>query len=211
MSSGRLETLVFFVIIILMGVLAYGRNLTWQDEISLWQDSFRKSPNKVRPANNLAKGLLEEGRCQEAVGILRTAIEKDPYYAEPYYNLGLCYVRAGRYDEALKSFKEVVRIMDVLLKGHYGEIPRLSLLIRSHGYMANIYALRGEYDMAIEHFREAIKYAPSNPDLHYNLGITLKKAGRYEEAIREFERVLELKPDDKGARWNLTVLRGLIR
>ncbi len=207
-ASGRLEIALFAVIIFIMGTLSYSRNMSWQDGVTLWKDTFGKSPGKVRPANNLARGLLERDRCQEAIVFLKMAIEKDPYYAEPHYNLGVCYTNYGRYDEALEEFREVVRIMGVLLKGHYGEIPRLTLLVASHGYMANIYATRGEYERAIEHFRRAMEYAPSSAALHYNLALTLKRAGRLDEAIEEFKKVLEIKPDDEAARWNLMMLEG---
>ncbi len=210
-TIGRLEIVFFAVIIIIMGTLSYGRNMNWQDGVTLWKDAFGKSPGKVRPANNLAEELLERNRCREAIVFLRMAIENDPYYAEPHYNLGVCYTGSGRLDEALEEFREVVRIMGILLEGHYGEIPRLSLLVASHGYMANIYSMRGEYGQAIEHFRKALTFSPQDATLHYNLALTLKRAGRLGEAIEEFEKVLELKPDDEGARWNLMMLEGVRR
>ncbi len=207
-NLNSLEVVIFFAVIFILGVLTYSRNMVWQDDLTLWSDAFRKAPGKVRTTNNLAKALIDENNCQDAIEFLKMAIEKDPHYAEPHYNLGLCYVRSGRYERALESFKKVVDIMEVLLRGHYGEPPSLELLASSHGYIANIYTLKGEYQKAVEHFKDALKYAPESVTLHYNLALTLKRAGRRNEAIEEFKRVLELNPGDQGARWNLLMLQG---
>ena len=211
MSLSRLEIAFLLALAIAAAYLSYERNLIWQTDITLWQDVIVKSPHKVRPANNLARELVEEGRCHEAIGYLRAAISKDPYYAEPHFNMGLCFVRTGQYAKALSAFNNVIKITDVLIKGHYGEMPDITMLVASHGYVANIYTTMGDYQRAIAHYRKALDYSPSNRVLLYNLGITLKKARRYPEAIEVFKKVLKLNPDDEGARWNLTLLESLVR
>jgi tetratricopeptide (TPR) repeat protein len=39
--------------------------------------------------------------------------------------------------------------------------------------------------------------------MHYNLGVSHIKGKEYERAIKEFEKVLELRPDDSAANYNL--------
>lgn len=43
-------------------------------------------------------------------------------------------------------------------------------------------------------------------DMHYNLGVILTKQNDYRTAIREFEKVVQLKPDDADAHYNLAIL-----
>ena len=43
-------------------------------------------------------------------------------------------------------------------------------------------------------------------DMHYNLGVILTKQNNFRAAIREYERVLELKPDDKDSHYNLAII-----
>jgi len=45
---------------------------------------------------------------------------------------------------------------------------------------------------AIDQFEIAVRLEPSNPDLHYNLGVTLAHAGRRQEAAAELEAVSRL-------------------
>jgi len=43
-------------------------------------------------------------------------------------------------------------------------------------------------------------------DMHYNLAVILTKQNNFRAAIREFEKVLEIKPDDKDTHYNLAII-----
>jgi len=43
-------------------------------------------------------------------------------------------------------------------------------------------------------------------DMHYNLAVILTKQNNFRAAIREYEKVLELKPDDKDSHYNLAII-----
>lgn len=43
-------------------------------------------------------------------------------------------------------------------------------------------------------------------DMHYNLGVILTRQNDFRTAIKEFERVVQLKPDDADAHYNLAIL-----
>ena len=45
-----------------------------------------------------------------------------------------------------------------------------------------------------------------NADVHYNLGVLLSKSKQYEQAATEFRKVIELRPDDAEAYYNLGVI-----
>ena len=44
-------------------------------------------------------------------------------------------------------------------------------------------------------------------EAHNNLGTTLLRQGQTEEAIRQFQEAIRLKPDDADARYNLEAIR----
>ncbi len=50
--------------------------------------------------------------------------------------------------------------------------------------------LRGEYEQALQLYRDALLDRPDAPELHFNVGDALFKRGEYDQALREFERVL---------------------
>ena len=50
------------------------------------------------------------------------------------------------------------------------------------------------------HNRKLVK---ETADMHYNLGVSFIKSQEYERAVKEFTQVIELKPDDAEAHYNL--------
>ena len=55
--------------------------------------------------------------------------------------------------------------------------------------------MKGELDAAIGYFREAVRYAPEAPDMHFNLGCALRAQNLSTEAILEFKKALRLRPN----------------
>jgi len=48
-------------------------------------------------------------------------------------------------------------------------------------------------------------------DMHYNLGVIFQQQTKWPEAIREYEKVLEVKPDDVHAHYNLALIYDTVR
>jgi chromosome segregation ATPase len=48
-------------------------------------------------------------------------------------------------------------------------------------------------------------------DTHYNLGVIFQKENRWEEAIREYEKVLETMPDDADTNFNLAIIYDTVK
>ena len=51
------------------------------------------------------------------------------------------------------------------------------------------------WDVAEEHFQEAVKADDKMAEAHYNLALSLDKLGRHGEATKHFKHALELAPD----------------
>lgn len=63
------------------------RNQVYRDEISLWQDTALKSPNKARVHNNLGHAYLLAHQHDAARSELTKALELDPKIYQARYNL----------------------------------------------------------------------------------------------------------------------------
>ena len=61
------------------------------------------------------------------------------------------------------------------------------------------YAKKGLHDKAIDSIKEWVRLEPTSLDANHQLGLALSAAGRNNEAIRFFEKVLKLQPEHKGA------------
>ena len=65
---------------------------------------------------------------------------------------------------------------------------------------------------ALPAFQKAAELMPDDAEAHYNLGVMLKNAGRFEEAVASYRRALKIRPDSADTHINLGIaLKGLGR
>ena len=102
--------LFLFGITFLLGVLSIERNKVWRTELTLWKDSYRKSPDKIRPLVNLARAYSIDGNNDDAIRYYKESISKSSGIFVPNYNLGELYFNEGRVEEAIASFKKALNI-----------------------------------------------------------------------------------------------------
>ncbi|HET8580843.1 MAG TPA: tetratricopeptide repeat protein, partial [Nitrospiraceae bacterium] len=55
---------------------------------------------------------------------------------------------------------------------------------------------QGHWDVAEGHFRKAIAADAKLVEAHYNLGLTLDKMGKHEDATASFKKAVEVAPPD---------------
>jgi type IV pilus assembly protein PilF len=103
---------------------------------------------------------------------------KERETAEIHYNLGLEALRAGRQQEALRE-------LDLSLETN-------ELLPEAHVARGLVYEFAfGKLPEAERDYRRALELKPDYSEAHNDLGQLLARAGRLEEAVREFDLALE--------------------
>jgi tetratricopeptide (TPR) repeat protein len=124
--------------------------------------------------------LYEEAqRCEKAEDFVRARAlyteivqraEKTQITCEALNRLGILAQQSGDFDNSLMFFQQVLQ-----LDPHYGE---------AYNNMANIYVLRGDIESAINSYRKAITYLPTDANVYLNLAsLFLRTEGRLHEAI----------------------------
>jgi tetratricopeptide (TPR) repeat protein len=110
-------------------------------------------------------------------------ISKD--YSKLYFSKGLALEKAGRFDEAEKSYRETIKVNN----SHVGAFNNLVgiLLRRNEDYEA-LKILQSASDTAINH-----------PVLRYTLGLVYSVLGKHDEALAHFDKTLEIAPSFKKA------------
>jgi tetratricopeptide (TPR) repeat protein len=113
--------------------------------------------------------------------------------SESYKLVGWAYSQQNRYDAAAANYGKALESngSDAELRSNYG-----FMLYRA-----------GRTQDGIQQVKEAIRQRPEDPASHNMLGTILSAEGQRDEAIKEFEKALELKPDYTMARNNLEKLR----
>lgn len=149
-------------------------------------------PERARFRHTLATILEDLGRKDEAIVQLRAAVERSPRLADARYGLGLLLQEKGRTDEALEHYR-------VALEAN----PDLNDL---YAPTATLYARKGDLAEAVRLYEEAARRRPT-PSVHFNMGLTLERMGRRDEARRQYEKALALDPGLEPARQRLGALR----
>ncbi len=86
------------------------------------------------------------------------------------------------YDQALAELEEAVKI-----NPSYAQ---------AHDLSGKIYAGRKDFQMAFEHFRLAVFNSPYNKDTRFNLALSYFDLGQYEGAVKQYEAIIQLWPED---------------
>ncbi|WP_147376941.1 LytR C-terminal domain-containing protein [Noviherbaspirillum saxi] len=125
-----------------------------------------------------------------ALKIVPTMQVKHSYEtADAHYRLGRYFHGAQRWEEARKSYQQVL----VLEPGH----------VKARNALAVLYAEHGDYEKAIPLLREQIQATPDAGHLFSNLGHTYYLNGEFELARISLEKAIALDPKNSRAWHNL--------
>jgi len=184
-------TIAFIGIFGLYAVGTITRNNVWQNNVSLWSDTVRKSPDSAQAHTSLGNAYASQGQWDKAIGEFQMALRLDPDSAEFHNNLGTAYASQGRLDMAVAEFQTALR-----LKPDWAEV---------HNNLGFAYKLQGRLDEAVAEFQTALRLKPdwAEAEVHTNLGTAYTSQGRLDRAVAEFQTALRLKPDYTKAHYNL--------
>ncbi len=141
---------------------AYGRALALQ-------------PAQLEARIFLANLLIDTGKVEEAVPLLREALKTNPNHAEAHWELGYAYRFAGMLQESVVECERA---------------RQLDPLVKANGSALNTYLYLGQYD----------KFLRSLPDLNDSAFVVFYRGfGEYyernwEQAAKDFDRAFMLDP-----------------
>jgi Tfp pilus assembly protein PilF len=170
---------------LVLSYAAYKRNGVWESNVSLWEDVVRKSPERARAHYNLSIIYMREGLTDKAIKHYRTTLRLNPDYPGQVNRLTIDDASRGFTDKAIE---------------HY-----MLYHAKAHNIYGNEYKAKGQIDMALKHYKIALKLRPDLADTHYNLGTAYTSKGVIEKAIEHFQTALSLKPYDPLIHNNLGV------
>lgn len=112
------------------------------------------------------------------------------------------------------SQQEIQPLLNLLNAGELKQIANLAPpLIKQYPntfLLHNILGIAldglGDFEGAIQSYRNALKLQPNLPDLHFNLGIVLSNLNRFEEAASSYRKAIALNPKFFEAYGNLGTL-----
>ena len=132
----------------------------------------------------LARLEYDEEHYAAAVEGFRRALALDPGYLKAYDNLGLALDALGRYDEAIQSSEEALRLNRA--RAAHSPWPALNLGL--------VLMRLDRLDEAETLFRESAREDPRFAPAAYQLGVVLEKRGRNAEAAAALGEAVRLDP-----------------
>lgn len=138
------------IFILFISLNAFGtikRNQVWQEEYTLWKDTFKKYPNLVRPHILVGVAYEKRGLFFEAMEEYKTAASINPKNPEAHDHMGTIYYKFGLMEKALEEYKIAIR-----LNPSFGE---------AHNNIGVVYHTMGMLEEAIEHYKAALKWRPA--------------------------------------------------
>jgi Flp pilus assembly protein TadD len=185
-------SVVLACIMVLFAFLTWQRNADWQSEVRIWSDIVAKSPNLARAHVNFGKGLVREGKFEEAENILRRAITLDPRDGNAYLNFAIVLDYQNHLDQALLY-------SDKALEAGNANPAKI------HQVKGLAYSKQGNLHSAILEMEKALRFEPDSAKIHVNLGIVYGRSGNRSKAEEHFRKASSLDPDNGFALQNLGI------
>jgi superkiller protein 3 len=136
------------------------------------------------PILNYAMGslLFLEVKLEQAEPYLRKSVELNPDQSAAYYYLGLIAEGKGQDEQAITTFKDVLRRDPNYAPGYEA--------------MGRILLKEQKFPEAQQALEKAVLLNPSSVKAHYQLGILLGRTGKQEDAKKELAIVNELNAEE---------------
>lgn len=131
-----------------------------------------------------------DGDVDEAIRLLREAVQLDPGFYKAWVNLGLAWEKKGNLSEAKKCYEQAIRCQP-------------SWFPLAHYNLAGIYLRQGDLTKALAECEAAIRADPKFGRAYLRKGTILAQQKQFREAIVEFEKALQVEPEMAMAYNNL--------
>ncbi|HTY86448.1 MAG TPA: tetratricopeptide repeat protein [Candidatus Acidoferrum sp.] len=165
-----------------------------EEAISQFQRALEIFPGFARAQNNLGCAFLRLGQTNDAVLCFQRALELDPDLPDPHNNLAGILVLRRQLDDAIAQYRKVVG----LRPDFPGACQNLAGLLQ----------VQGKTDEVVSLYEQMLRTGES-AEWRNDLGNLLVNQNRLDEAIKHYERAVQLKPANGDFHYNLAVVLAL--
>jgi tetratricopeptide (TPR) repeat protein len=153
----------------------------WHDSRVLFEHALKVTKRNYLAYNKVAYCLMEEGKYDEAINRIQSALQLKPHYAEALNNLGFSYTKLDRWPEAIEAYKLAIKIKPSFANAQYN--------------LGFAYLHLGRTDEAIDAFKQAINCMPDYAEAYFYLGLIHLRLDSAADAVKDFEQAVKIKPD----------------
>lgn len=158
-----------------------------------YETALEREPGFLPASINLANLLNQLGQNTEAEQVLINAIARNPEEGELYYSLGLVQAEMNQLAGATVSLERAANLLPTRPRVRYNYALALQRL--------------GRRSQAETQFLESYRVGPEDPSIAQALAILYSQDARWDEALEWAERLVEMLPEEPGARQFLEDIR----
>ena len=155
-----------------------------------------------------------------AVPLLQRAVALDPQHMQAWNDLGLAYLRLGKFDDAVTAFRKQIEVnpydehsYDYLgatleqqqkypdaVDAYHKQLELNPLDLFAHSALGGLFLSQHEYTQAVPELEKATTLSPDNAVLQVSLGTAYINTGEKDKALAAFEKGATL--SQKPVVWN---------
>jgi tetratricopeptide (TPR) repeat protein len=187
---------VALVLVLLAGFATHARAGVWSDEISIWEDTARKSPDAWRPHFQLAFAYYKAQRYDLALQQFGQAAQLHPSDPDLLLDWGLTYDSLNQLLPALEKLEQSATLHPT-----------------AHVYsqIGMVYGKLENWPEALAALGKAQQLDATFPDTYVYLGKVHFKTNQLMAALQDYQRALQLDPNNSDARHDLQAVVNQIR
>jgi len=167
-----------------------------------FEKAAQANPASIVGATELGIALFSSGKLEDAKAQFRRALSLDASYTDARFDLASAEAASKEWEASAADFKQVLaeRAEDAKAAQHLGEVLLL---------WGDSLSSAGKHADALERYRAALQFRPSDPVLHGKTGMELAQMARLDEAKAEFETALRIDPNSQPAKQAMSVLQAM--
>ncbi len=164
--------------------------------------AFAQSSGDQKKARKLyeeARAAYDKGNYDQAVQKYLESLKLNPKDDEAYYGLGLAYSKLKRLKEAADAFRQALAVnpqnqqaKQALQKIEAAASGKRSAEVKRLYNEGNTLMKKGEYEAALEKYKQAIALDSTHYRAYYGMGLAYKKLRRWEDAIAAFRKAISI-------------------
>lgn len=149
----------------------------------------------------VSRQIFKTRKLESSLSRLKNKLTKEKGTAQEYYELASIYSEKKVFTQAIPLFQKAIKAAEE------EEEENIAPVYNGLGY---VYFAQEQYDLAIRHYKEALKLKPDYVVALNNLGHAYEKKKLTAQALEMYETALKFAPDNATAKRRAESLRRLV-
>jgi tetratricopeptide (TPR) repeat protein len=139
---------------------------------------------------SVLKEVIKTRKLESALSRLQGKLQDATGTAAEHYELGSVYLDKKLFAQAIPQFQKAIKLREL-------EGADIAAVYNALGYT---YFAQEQYDLAVRHYKDALKNYPDYVVALNNLGHVYEKKSLTTKAIEVYDKALELEPKNETAK-----------